>query len=552
MSIFFSLFAGLGLFFIGVRLISINLRQVIGRRLRVMIARAVTGRASLALFGLLAGAVMQSVAAVIHVLVALVSANAMQLRQAFPIVRWANLGTALLVLVAAIDLHALALCLVGLSGLAYYHQLDQSGRWRHAVGALLGLGLLFLGTDFIKTGSALLKTAPWLREQIAALSGWLLPSFVLGAAVAWLAQSSTTLVVIACSMAAGGLIGDEGGTMLVLGAGLGSGLASYSTATQLQGSARQLVLFQLVLRVQGLVLMLLLYALNRWLLGDPLGQLADRLGLAHSGRLVLVYLLVQAVSDLASRLTQGRIERWLQRQAPPSEAEHWARPRYLYDEAIEEPETALLLVNKEQQRLLMQLPHYLDALRADAEAPATPAPAIAQRQAAEGEILRRAEQFLTELADRHRSRELLERCMVLRDRNRLLLALQESLVELHQAAALAGEELALQLDQLVQSLHLMLLSLAEASGPQDTEELAMLRMLTHDRSEQMDAMRRRLLAGELSADAQQAVFGATAVFERCVWLLRRYVLLLQAGQPFVRDEKAALLETQPVVWRPSP
>ena len=38
MSIFVSLFAGLGLFFIGVRLISANLRQVIGRRLRQLIA----------------------------------------------------------------------------------------------------------------------------------------------------------------------------------------------------------------------------------------------------------------------------------------------------------------------------------------------------------------------------------------------------------------------------------------------------------------------------------------------------------------------------------
>ena len=110
MSIFFSLFAGLGLFFIGIRLISNNLRQVIGRRLRRLIARAVTGAGSLALFGLLAGAVLQRVTAVIHVLVALVTAGAMDRKRAFPIIRWANIGTSLLALVAAIDLHALALC----------------------------------------------------------------------------------------------------------------------------------------------------------------------------------------------------------------------------------------------------------------------------------------------------------------------------------------------------------------------------------------------------------------------------------------------------------
>lgn len=126
--------------------------------------------------------------------------------------------------------------------------------------------------------------------------------------------------------------------------------------------------------------------------------------------------------------------------------------------------------------------------------------------------------------------------MVLRDRNRLLASLQDSLVELHQAAQAAGgaaadgAPVALLLDQLVQSLHLMLETLADtASRPlPDAEDLALLRSLTHDRSELMDGIRRRLQGSELEAGLRQAVFSATTVFERCVWLARRYVLLLDA------------------------
>ena len=539
MSIFISLFAGLGLFFIGVRLISSNLRQVIGRRLRQLIARAVTGPGSLALFGLLAGAVMQSVNAVIHVLVALVTAGAMDRKRAFPIIRWANLGTSLLALVAAIDMHALALCLVGLTGIAYYRQIDQSTRWRHAVGALLGLGLLFLGTDFIKSGAALLRTEPWLRLHISELGVWLLPSFAIGAAVAWAAQSSTTVVVITMSLAAGGLIGWNGGAMLVMGAGLGSAASAWSLAGRLQGSARQLVLFQVLLRLQGLVLTLAFYAGNRWLLDDPFGRLLDQFQMGLPARLAAFYMVVQLLSDLASRALEAPSLRWLEAWAAPSLQENLSKPHFVHDEALDEAETALLLADKEQQRLLACLPAYLDALRQDAPAALTSAD---QRQAAESQVLQLCEQFLVELADRQRSRDVLERSMVLRDRNRLLASLQESLVELHQAAQVAGggderdvdeagrATVAQLLDQLVQSLHLMLEALAEtaARAQPDAEDLELLRSLTHDRSELMDGIRRRLQGSDLEAGLRQAVFSATTVFERCVWLARRYVLLLDS------------------------
>ena len=51
MDIFASIFAGLGLFFIGIRLIGTNLKQLAGRRMRLLITKAVSGRGSVAVFG---------------------------------------------------------------------------------------------------------------------------------------------------------------------------------------------------------------------------------------------------------------------------------------------------------------------------------------------------------------------------------------------------------------------------------------------------------------------------------------------------------------------
>jgi len=86
------------------------------------------------------------------------------------------------------------------------------------------------------------------------------------------------------------------------------------------------------------------------------------------------------------------------------------------------------------------------------------------------------------------------------------------------------------IDSLAESLHMMLETLAEVASSPAAADLEMLRMLTHDRSELMDAIRRRMQGGGIAAEIQQAVFSATGLFERSVWLLRRYVLLLDVSQ----------------------
>ena len=64
-------------------------------------------------------------------------------------------------------------------------------------------------------------------------------------------------------------------------------------------------------------------------------------------------------------------------------------------------------------------------------------------------------------------------------------------------------------------------------GGNPTTPLALLRNLTEDRSEMMDSIRRRLLSETgLEPARREALLEATTLFERLVWLLRRYALLL--------------------------
>ncbi|WP_179404296.1 Na/Pi cotransporter family protein [Burkholderia guangdongensis] len=531
MDIFALIFSGLGLFFVGMRFIGTHLQQLVGRKMRIMITRAVSRKGSVALFGLAAGTIFQSVNAVTCLLLVLIAAGAIDTRRAFSAIAWTNIGTATLVVIASLNIHLAVLILIGLTGWAVFFRLDEKPRYRHVIGGLLGMGMLFLGIDFLKASATLLKASPWLHDHLLFAADYPVLGFAIGAAVAFATQSASAITLVAMSMAAAGVLNFNAGAIMVIGAYFGSALSSWPLIGQRSGSARQFVLFQLALRLLGAGTLLCLYIGNA-LSGHPYLQPALRaLGLSPSGQLAALYVMVPVASYLMVQILNGPLIRWIERLSPPSDAETLGRPRYLIDGALAESESALILVSKELQRLLVTLPLYLAPLREEGD---SNGPTIDVRFAAEQNVLKEAGQFLTEVVDRSRSRDVLEYSIVLRGQNELLGSLQETL---HAMCAACGNpsiagEMRMLIGNIIESLHMLLEMLADAAREPDPDDLHLLRALTHDRSELMDSIRRGLQRADQAfpLDVQQSIFTATSLFERCVWLLRRYVLTLDNAQ----------------------
>ena len=524
MEIAATLFAGIGLFFVGLRLISKNLAQIVGPRTRILLSRSLAGRGSTLAFGALAGAVMQSVNAVTLLLVALVSAGAIEVRRAFPIIGWANIGTSMIVLVAALNIHLLVLAILGVVGVAYYLNLDQTPRYRHAVGALLGVGILFLGVDFIKgigaAGHHLESATLW-----EAGSGSLpVVAFGIGVLVTLASQSSTTVTIVAMALGASGLLSLHGGALVVVGSGLGSAISALVLALRMRGAAKQLMVYQAVLKSCGVVAMVALLAVDGALDRRLLLGLAALTGGSVSLALALVYVLLQVSSDILLHLAHGPLIRLVERSAPLTREELLSKPEHLMDSALDEPEVALLLVDQEQQKLISRLPHYLDPIREEARGAPTRAVPEGDR-----EIARRCEQFLRDIADRNPSREVIDRAMLLRDRNGLVVSLQETLSELAVAASARGSEgLGGLRVSIVESLHMLLETFSDVAARREPDDVALFRSLTEDRSDMMETIRRRPASMDkpLDAQSQHALITITALFERAVWLLRRQLLLI--------------------------
>src|SRR5580692_8219174 len=197
---------GLGLFFCGVHFLSANLVPLAGRRLRVLLTRYGKHVTVAALFGVLAGVVTQSTNAVTSVIIGLVSGGMVDKRRAILIPTWSHVGTSALVILVAIDFRLAASYLLALAGIAVYFGFDRTDRVRNVVGTVLGIGMLFIGMQMLKSG-----TQPLSEElmhsgtfAVAAKNPALL--LLMGAVASLVCQSSSVAGALAVASAGAGLV----------------------------------------------------------------------------------------------------------------------------------------------------------------------------------------------------------------------------------------------------------------------------------------------------------------------------------------------------------
>jgi phosphate:Na+ symporter len=521
-----TLFAGLGLFFIGSKLLGTEMAQLTGRGAQRRISLLTGGYPRGALVGLAGGTLTQSTNAITVILMSLASADVLTLRQARPILAWANIGTAALVIVAPIDLHLFVLTLIGSIGVGFYLNLDRSRQWRPVVSTLLGLALLFFGLEVMRDGAHALTALPTVSDSLRMASGSPIVAFMIGGALALVIQSSATVSILSITMVSAGLVTLEQAMLLVYGASLGSGLGTYLVAAQTSGTPRQLAIYQALIKSAAVMLLLPIFVIEREFKLPLLAAAVRRLASEPGLQIGLVYLACQITSVGIAAALEHVMQPMLERLAPASPVESLSRPRYLYNQALREPETALMLVDREQTRIFALLPLHLgivEPLGAEgARVDATAAEVTATL------LIAAVDTFLADLADTGASRETLERVADQRARNTLLQGLHETMAELARKLAQPAETQAIRTlgTNLSEGLGALLLTADEGVKTGDADDLRLVQQLTTDRDSVVDTLRQRAMAAErgLSGSDQELLYGLTNLFERIVWMLHRFAI----------------------------
>lgn len=147
---------GVGLFILGIRMLTNGLRSLAGGMLRRFLARFTTNAASGAVTGALLTAVIQSSGATTITTVGLVGAGILSFNQALGVILGANIGTTVTGWIIAavgfkLQLGTVAMPLLLLGVLT---SMFAPGRWARAGDALTGFSLLFIGIDAMQRGMA--------------------------------------------------------------------------------------------------------------------------------------------------------------------------------------------------------------------------------------------------------------------------------------------------------------------------------------------------------------------------------------------------------------
>ena len=511
--------AGLGLFFTGVDGVRTKLQQLSSRRFRHLLTRLTDHPLLAALCGAAFGALTQSAAAVAFILSGMVATGMIALRRALPVVAAANVGTAVLVFLAAVDLRLAILYLVGVTGLMISFKV--AARHDALIGALFAIGLLFFGLDLMKRAVGPLPSYDWFHALVAFIAEWPLAPFVVGVACRMVIQSSSAIGVIAIALAHAGLFADRQAMLFICGAGPGAGLSVYFLSSTLQGAPRQVLLYQGIINALGGLTLAGLLAVDA-LVGHPL--LPAWLSTAPGGfgnPLAWAYLATMGLALLSGLTLLPVADSLLSWLSPPTIEQDLSRPLYLHDEALTVPDTALDLAEKEQLRMFSIIVQVIDSVRC--EASATPGPPLATLAGAGNDLSTAIDGFLGELIDQALSGELAARLMMLdrrQDHLESLLMATNELASMSASGRFSAQRAAL-VDRLKESLSLIFLSAHDAWSSRDAADREVLLQLTADRGDLMERLRRGVTAEGAAGAETSALSYMTSLFERAVWLVRQ-------------------------------
>ncbi len=269
------LIGGVGVFLLGMLLLTEGLKALAGGALRRGLARFTRGRMAAVATGAVATAVIQSSSATTMTTIGLVAAGLLPMVSAIGVILGANLGTTSTAWIVAyfglkLDVSSVAMLAVASGALL---RLLGRGRFGAAGMPLAGFGLLFVGISLMQAAMAGLADGFTIPAASTDHLGGMLLLVAIGAAMTLIMQSSSAAVATTLTALSAGAIGLEQAAALVIGQNLGTTpkalLASLGASTAARRTAVAHVVFNLL---TGVVALLLLAVLARFGL-DPDGAL---------------------------------------------------------------------------------------------------------------------------------------------------------------------------------------------------------------------------------------------------------------------------------------
>ena len=270
MSTTISILGGVGLFLLGMTVMTAGLKALAGSALRTVLAKAAATPLSGAFWGAIATLIVQSSSATTMTTIGLVSAGLLTFPQGLGLVFGANVGTTgtgwLVALIGVrVSLTSAALPMIFVGAMI---KLLGRGRISGAGAALAGFGLVLFGLSTLQEGMSGLAERLHPADLPAVLTGpgigvWrsaigVLALVAVGLVMTALMQSSTAAIALTLSAYFAGAVDLGQGCALIIGQNIGTATSSAMAAIGASATAKRLaiayVLFKLIAALIALAL----------------------------------------------------------------------------------------------------------------------------------------------------------------------------------------------------------------------------------------------------------------------------------------------------------
>lgn len=344
-----ALAGGLGLFLLGMRLMSEGIEKAAGAKLRSILEFFTTNRLTGMLVGVIFTGIIQSSSACTVMVVSFVNAGLMNLYQAAGVIFGANIGTTVTSQLVSFNLSEIAplFLLVGVLLLMF----SKNRNITKFAEIIVGFGVLFLGLNNMSVAMSGLKENPHIVELFASLTNPFL-AVLLGTVLTAVIQSSSVTVSIMLLMANQGLLELSICMYIILGCNIGACTSALLTSMTGNKDAKRAAMIHFLFNIIGTVLMFIVLQVALEPIMDAIYAISGNAGRfvanTHTLFKVVQVLVLLPFSDLIVKLTYLIISGT---DKKVDDRENY-QLKYIGDHTVFNPATAVVGATKELERMV--------------------------------------------------------------------------------------------------------------------------------------------------------------------------------------------------------
>lgn len=251
------------MFLYGMHVMSDGIQRSAGEKMKNLLGILTNNRLTAVLVGALITAIIQSSGATTVMVVGFVNAGLMTLTQAVGVIMGANIGTCITAWIVSMEslgdafkamsptLYAPLIICIG----AFLIMFSKKNGRKDVGNILIGLGLLFLGLDFMKNGAGEYTDLPIFTTAFQLFSSNPILGIAIGMIVTAIMQSSSAAVGILQMLAStGGVVTAASAIYISLGSNIGSCVTALLSSMGTTRNAKRTAVMHLTFNIVGTIL----------------------------------------------------------------------------------------------------------------------------------------------------------------------------------------------------------------------------------------------------------------------------------------------------------